>query len=147
MKSYKAFPLEVKNDITESIKSQFGDTFSNDLILTFIRVMEESTFVEVDFADLLAFLAECKHGFKTFSNQDTLTEFVKSNQYTPKALFGHKKLLENSETNFMDDFSDSVNKLKQLVANDGFLYVSAGFNQDLSEQKNGFEFFMISCHE
>ena len=99
------------------------------------------------FADLLAFLAECKHGFKTFSNQDTLTEFVKSNQYTPKALFGHKKLLENSETNFMDDFSDSVNKLKQLVADDGFLYVSAGFNQDLSEQQNGFEFFMISCHE
>ncbi|PCC13071.1 hypothetical protein [Pseudoalteromonas sp. JB197] len=109
--------------------------------------MEDSTFVEVDFTDLLAFLAECKLGFKTFSNQDTLTEFVKSNQCAPKALFGHKKLLENSETNFMDDFSDSVNKLKQLVENDGFLYVSAGFNQDLSEHKNGFEFFMISSHE
>ncbi|SJN35013.1 hypothetical protein [Pseudoalteromonas sp. JB197] len=43
MKSYKAFPLEVKNDIADSIKSQFGDTFSNDLILTFIRVMDTAS--------------------------------------------------------------------------------------------------------
>ncbi|WP_339690272.1 hypothetical protein [uncultured Pseudoalteromonas sp.] len=79
MKDYKPFSTEIKNEISGEIKQKFCDIYSDKLISTLVKIMEESSFVELDFADLLAFLDICRNGFKTFASQQELAEFVISN--------------------------------------------------------------------
>ena len=90
MKDYQPFSAEINNEISGEIKNNFGDVYSDELIATFIKIMEESTFVELDFADLLASLNECRNGFKIFTTQQALTEFVKSSECKPTSLLGYK---------------------------------------------------------
>ena len=58
MKDYQPFSAEIKSEISDEIKNNFGHIYSDKLIAIFIKIMEESTFVELDFADLLVFLHE-----------------------------------------------------------------------------------------
>lgn len=143
MKDYKPFSTEIKNEISGEIKNNFGDVYSDELITTFIKIMEESTFVELDFADLLVFLHECRNGFKIFTTQQASTEFVKSSGCKPTSLFGHKKL--TTGVNVFDSYSQYISELDKLLVGNGCLYVSAGVCTDLNEQQQSFEFYMINC--
>ncbi|NMM41476.1 hypothetical protein [Pseudoalteromonas arctica] len=44
MKDYQPFSAEIKSEIIDEIKNNFGDVYSDELITTFIKIMEESTF-------------------------------------------------------------------------------------------------------
>jgi hypothetical protein len=144
LKDYKPFPTEIKSEISGEIKNNFGDVYSDELIATFIKIMEESTLVELDFADLLAFLNECRNGFKIFTTQQALTKFVKSSECKPTSLLGHKKLA--NDLNVFDSYSQYLSELDKLVVgNNRCLYVSAGVCTDLSEQQQGFTFYMVNC--
>ncbi|MGS0535835.1 hypothetical protein [Pseudoalteromonas sp. SaAl2] len=90
MKDYQPFSAEIKGGIIDEIKNNFGHIYSDELIAIFIKIMEESTLVELDFADLLVFLHESRNGFKIFTTQQALTEFVKSSASKPTSLFGYK---------------------------------------------------------
>ena len=63
MKDYQPFSAEIKNEIIDEIKNNFGDVYSDELIATFIKIMEESTFVELDFsrffAQIFSILKKC----------------------------------------------------------------------------------------
>lgn len=143
MKDYKPFSTEIKNEISGEIKQKFCDIYSDKLISTLVKIMEESSFVELNFADLLAFLHKCRNGFKVFTTQQALTEFVKSSERKPTSLFGHKKLA--TEVNVFDSYSLYISELDKLVVGKRCLYVSVGVCADLSEQKQDFEFYMVNC--
>ncbi|MBB1454598.1 hypothetical protein [Pseudoalteromonas sp. SG43-5] len=143
MKDYQPFSAKIKSEIIDEIKNNFGHIYSDELISTFIKIMEESTFVELDFADLLAFLNECRNGFKVFTTQQALTEFVKSSERKPTSLFGHKKLA--TEVNVFDSYSQYISELDKLVVGNRCLYVSSGVCADLSEQQQNYEFYMVNC--
>tara|TARA_B100001059_G_scaffold216119_1_gene234243 strand:+ start:7616 stop:8053 length:438 start_codon:yes stop_codon:yes gene_type:complete len=143
LKDYQPFSAEINNEISGEIKNNFGDVYSDELIATFIKIMEESTFVELDFADLLASLNECRNGFKIFTTQQALTEFVKSSECKPTSLLGYKKLA--TEVNLFDSYSQYISELDKLLVGNGCLYVSAGVCTDLNEQQPSFEFYMINC--
>ena len=143
MKDYQPFSAEINNEISGEIKNNFGDVYSDELIATFIKIMEESTFVELDFADLLAFLNKCRNGFKIFTTQQALTEFVKSSECKPTSLLGYKKLA--TEGNLFDSYSQYISELDKLVVGNRCLYVSAAVCTDLNEQQPSFEFYMVNC--
>ena len=143
MKDYQPFSAEIKSEIIDEIKNNIGHIYSDELISTFIKIMEESTFVELDFADLLAFLNECRNGFKVFTTQQALTEFVKSSERKPTSLLGHKKLA--TEVNVFYSYSQYISELDKLVVGNRCLYISLGVCADLSEQQQNFEFYIVNC--
>lgn len=143
MKDYQPFSAEIKGGIIDEIKNNFDHIYSDELIAIFIKIMEESTLVELDFADLLVFLHESRNGFKIFTTQQALTEFVKSSASKPTSLFGHKKL--TTGVNVFDSYSQYISELDKLLVCNGCLYVSAGVCTDLNEQQASFEFYMINC--